>query len=204
MLHQLFRRGNMSALFSFSDRQDLLPFPFIAFPFLIGIISGTVVGLFSDAVPAALNSFSFLSESAASGKLSEAFWRAFRYILFAAVFSTGYLGIFLLPLLAAFRGFSFSCSVSALFAADGFSGMLFAALIVGLPALIGFPAFLSACGWAMKSSFLIFSDLLHPSLRVPFERRNLRRFVWFLFLCTAETAYYYFICPLMIQVSALS
>lgn len=109
--------------------------------FLLGVVLGSAAGCFF-VQPAEGGGL----DAAVSGLVSGSFWessyKALFYIGLALVFSTSYLGVFLIPALALVRAYTFACSVASLGAAFGRRGLACAAAALGIPALLSVPAFL--------------------------------------------------------------
>ena len=184
--------GKWQRRFLFSDERSGTLLPSLAFSLLFGILFGTVFGVFSDSLPATLNSSALFSEFVSSGGTVSVAWRALRYILAAVVLSTGYLGVFLIPVLTAFRGFSYACTVAALFSRDGFSGLLFGAFSVGVPAMAELFSFLYVGGYCMHASFALL-----PGRRNEIRKRpSLRDAAIILLLCIADVLYCIFLMPI--------
>lgn len=158
-----FRPGR-SVLFDEAPR-----FALIALPLLLGLIIGSLIGLFSvlpDSVAAALRSFTSLETSA---DLFSVLVRCARFPFCAVILSTSILGVILLPALAALRGFVFGCSVSATVQSAFLKGLGIAGLTLGIPTLIGLPAFMLICsdGVSFSSSLLRYGmkrETLRPSI----------------------------------------
>ncbi len=165
----------------------------IAIPFAAGITAGSVVGLFSETQSVFLSSFGMMSSLEVSSFFS-ALWYSSRFILLAVLLATCVLGVVLLPLLAAFRGFLFSCSVATLIQPLGIWQILSAFISLGIPALFSFPAFLLA----ETDAFLLSRHLL---FRVPtefFHDKSIpRHFLLVLLLCIFDAAYILFLFPLL-------
>ncbi|MGN1002643.1 MAG: hypothetical protein ACI4PC_07710 [Oscillospiraceae bacterium] len=128
-----------------------------AFLFILslGIIAGGGVGVFSS-VGGSGGDISL----ALSGQLPAGAWAclvsAGRFFLLAALFSTTYLGVLLMPALVFARGFVLCRAVSALFSAFSFRGLFGALLIYGVPALVDLPCFLIVGCACFESSRCLF------------------------------------------------
>ena len=180
-----------------SPFRDQIPVP-ISVSFVLGILIGSLFGSFSVQLPTVLNQSALLTESASASVLALT-WHAARYTLLALAFSTGYLGLLFLPLLAGFRGFSLSCAVSALLSESGFSGFLSAFCSLGIPAFAELPCFLWASSRCMESS----ASLL-PRYRgsLPFSspgKTLIRVLLPVAFLCAFDIVYFRFLLPLLIS-----
>lgn len=131
--------------------------PLISIPFLAGVLLGCVFGTFSESIPGYLSSIPFLAEAASEGGGSSALWLSFRYLFCALLLSASLFGPLLLPCLALLRGFLFSCTVAACFAARRYLGLADAALCIGIPALLELPVFLMISGSGIRFSLRLIS-----------------------------------------------
>ncbi len=166
--------------------------PLIAFPFLIGALSGCVVGSFSVSAAESGVSSGLFSAGLTPVSVPGALWHSFRFVLAAAFLATGILGVVLVPLLCALRGFSFSCSVAFVMQARSLSGFLIAFASFGIPALLSLPPFFLAATDAFLCSraFLRrggFSGLQ----RTPF----ISHLILIAVLCTANALYISLLLP---------
>ncbi len=127
-----------AALFSSERHRSALT----ALPLLFGVAAGSVIGLYSRTIPAVLFSVPLLSYAEAPDGFFQVLVRSLPFAAAAFAFSTGYLGVFFIPILSLFRGFVFGCAVAALFSADGYSGLLQGLILIGIPSLFCIPAFL--------------------------------------------------------------
>lgn len=172
--------------------------PLIAVPFLCGILLGCVFGLFSESIPAYLSSIPFLAESAALGGLFGALWLTCRYLLCALLLSASLLGVLLLPCLAFLRGFLFSCTVAACFAARRYLGLTDAALCFGIPALLEIPVFLVLAGGGVRFSLRLLSAAGLELRRAAPEDLWKRR-LFLLPLLALAVLYRLFLLPLLVE-----
>ena len=165
--------------------------PLIAAAFLLGIVSGCVIGLFSDP-PQSLPLFSSLIASdTVSSSFSEALWHSSRFILIALLFAAGIPGLALIPLLSAFRGFAFACCIASLMPTS-IRDCFLSFLSFGVPALFEIPAFLIAETDGFAFSLRLISRQKLPSgLLIPL----MRRLLCIPAVCFADAAYICFVLP---------
>lgn len=138
-----FGRAIPASFSAFSGKRALLPF--IALFYLLGILIGSFIGVYSDEFPVMLSAASFLAAYDSSRRLLPVLFRNARCFLLLALFSTSYLGVFLMLLLCGYCGFAFSCVISDAFCCFGAVGLLRELFRTALPVLIGLPAFLLVC-----------------------------------------------------------
>ena len=166
--------------------------PLIALPFLLGLLFGSAVGVFSES-PLEMLSLVGLSANAADEiSVLSAIWRSGCFVVIAAFLATDVFGVILLPILSAARAFSFACCVAAFLQVRTVSSVLAALISFGLPALFNLPAFFLAESDAM----LLSENLLlrnHPGIFR--DLPLLRHFLMILFLCAADAAYIRFLLP---------
>ncbi len=167
-------------------------FPLIAFPFLIGALSGCVVGSFSVSAWESLAAFSLFSTGPEPVSVPLALWHSFRFILAAAFFAAGIPGVVLVPLLCALRGFSFACSVAFVMQARSLSGVLFACVSFGIPALLSLPAFFLA---ATDAFFCARAFLRKGGLTGLRELPIVSHLIIIAALCFANALYISFLLP---------
>ena len=166
----------------------------VSIPLLFGLCAGTVVGLYSEAVPAALASLPLLSAAAIPESFWQALLKASQFVLAAAFLSTSLLGVVFIPILALLRGFVFGCVVAAVFSASAYAGLLHSLVTLGLPALLGFPCFiLAAC------DCFHLSRGLWPSKRGAQGGHILRHVPFVLALCLAEAFYTWLFLPVILE-----
>ena len=175
-------------------------FPLIAVPLLVGILFGACVGLFS-LVPKEFVSFlSVLQDQASDCGLLHTALRSFRFILFSFFLAFTLYGVILLPPLSFLRGFLLGCSVAAVFQAEGLHGLLLAALSIGIPALLGIPAFLLASVDAFRISSsllcLFFRNRRGSPARAPAQIAQMLLPILF---CAVETIYSCFLLPVLLR-----
>jgi hypothetical protein len=111
----------------------------LAICFITGAAIGSAVGWMSPSedVAGTLRSLSD-TERGIAGFLGS-FWACSKYSLAALFFAGSVFGVFVLPLLAAFRGYLLSCTVASMVSYG--CGWLFTAAVVGIPALFALPCF---------------------------------------------------------------
>ena len=151
------RRGR-----GFFDNGGQAPAGGVLLLFLAGAVLGSASGCFFVR-PEGVGGMDAAISGLVSGSFWESAYKALFYIGLALVFSTSYLGVFLIPALALVRAYTFSCSVASLAAAFGRRGLACAAASLGLPALLSVPAFLlCACagvGASRRLCSLRFGDV---------------------------------------------
>ena len=182
---------------SFHPEAQLLPV--LALPFLAGLVSGTMVGLFSDAPQGFLLSAGLISPDPSTMTFVHLLWYAFRYVLIALLLSTGILGVALLPLLSAVRAFAFSCSVSVVMQQKTPAAFLLAFFSLGIPALLSLPGFFLA----ETDAFRISRQFCLRVRRVDLSLTPLlRHFLMTILFCVAEMLYLRLLLPALLRVIA--
>lgn len=154
------------------------------FVLFLGILAGGIVGAFSSVSNISGGIFLYLEEHLLPSGFADCLFSAGRFFLLAAFFSTSYLGVVLLPSLIFVRGCILSYSVSVLFSAFSFEGLLSALFVLGVPALINVPCFLIVCCGCFESSKCLFMQRFHALLPI----KNLGG-VWFLLLALFAIAF---------------
>ena len=178
----------------FSD--GAIPFPLVSLPLLIGLLFGSVVGLFS-VLPSEFSSFfSVFPDGALSVGFPDALWHSSRLILISLLLATSFIGFLFIPALSAFHGFLLGSSVAGSFQTDGLHGLLVAAFTVGLPALLGLTAFLLASSDAAACSIRLLRCFSRGENR-PFvsPERFPRHLSAVFLLCFFEAFYSAFLLP---------
>lgn len=137
------------------------------FVIILGIIAGGGVGVFSSISHVGEDISLYAQEYLLPDGFGECLFSAGRFFFLAALFSTSYLGVILLPSLVLVRGYILSYAAAALFSAFSFKGLLCALLIYGVPAFISVPCFLIACCGCFESSRCLFMQKFHslPSIK---------------------------------------
>lgn len=138
----------------------------------LGILSGSVVGLFSPSASLRLAGLTLGPYPVPDHPgFVRTLWDMSLGFLLLALGATSYLGFaaaLSVPCLGAFR---FSCSVAALFAAGGYPGLLEALLRYGVPALALLPSLLLAAGECLAAAKrllqLRFRGPVPPAFRRP-------------------------------------
>ena len=166
-----FGRAIPASFSAFSGKRALLPF--IAFFYLIGILLGSFIGVYSAEFPALLSVASWIAASDSSRRLLPEIFHNIRCFLLLALLSTSYLGAFLMLMLCGFCGFAFSCVISDAFCCFGAAGLLRELFHTALPVLIGLPAFLLVCLRSGRASLKLL-----PNAQVPLWDRDERRSAW--------------------------
>ncbi|MCC8077709.1 MAG: hypothetical protein LIO60_05090 [Oscillospiraceae bacterium] len=124
----------------------------LLFLFFLGILLGGTFGLFVPGVSRAAGLEAYLSAEALPQSFCAALWHGGKYFLLLLFLSTSYLGVVLLPAAVFLRGCLLSCSVSALFSAGSYRGLLYSFAVCGIPALFIMPCFLFAASNAFLSA----------------------------------------------------
>lgn len=193
MIKNLVRFAGTRVRRGFFDDNVRPPLCVVLLLFLFGIIVGVFVGSF----------FSNLQQmDITPGALSASFWesvyKALFYICLALLFSTSYLGVFLIPALALVRAYSFSCSAASLYAAFGSGGFLRAVLALGVPALLAIPAFLICACDGLERARLLCSLRFGGSF-LPASRTRIYGHALFVFVAVAMVIVYdYFVLPILL------
>ena len=169
--------------------------PAIAVPFLVGLAAGSVIGLYSRASGVLLSDFCLMINGSDSSSFTQCMWQSGRFVLLAAFLSTGLTGVFFLPLLSAFRAFTFACSISAVLQTQAVETLLPALFSFGISALIALPGFLLAANDGFR-----FSEYLIRRERRQYVHTDLlvRHGLIVLFLILLNAVYLYFVMPLLL------
>ena len=191
-----FLRSDGSRFFRLPLADDALS-PFLAIPFLLGTVCGSVVGSFgmqqtTDAVSTDLASL--LSVNSAASSVA---WHSVQFLTASLLLATSILGVLLLPALAAVRAYMLSCAVAAMLRIPSDSSVLFALVLLGIPAFLSLPAFL-----LLTQDALAFSRRLarpgHAPLRLFSIQSFLQRAGIVLIFCVAEFSYRRFLLPALL------
>ena len=175
--------------------ERLFPQPWIALPLLLGLLLGSVMGLFASQPAGIVSSFAF---DFAGGGFLYWLWIGSRFVIAALLLATTFLGFALLPGLSALYGFLFGWGVAAAFRADGFSGLLTAAVSLGIPALLSLPAFLLAASDGANCSLQLLRCFTRGERPIPDgQGAFLRHIALIVFLCFAEALYCAFLLPIL-------
>ena len=166
--------------------------------FTLGVLAGSLVGLFSPAVASAPNLEGYVASEALSRSLPGAFWDTGKFFLLLFAVATSYLGVILSPAAVFLRGYLFSCSVSALFSAYAYRGLLCAALISGVPALFLIPCFLSAASAAFFSARRLATQRFDPGPGLRGAGLS-RRVVVIVLLLILDALYRVYLLPVLLS-----
>ena len=178
----MFRQDNLSPLMASVS----------CVPLLFGLVSGALVGFFSETSSGFLFSLDFLLSGSDSPSFFRALFVSFRFILLAWLCSTSILGVVLLPLLAALRAFCFGCCAAVLLQTPTVEAYLNSIISFGLPLLFELPAFLLSVSDAhFLSGKLLFRDRRRGIANPPF----LYHAFLILLLCLLESLYCRFLMP---------
>ena len=187
-----FGRAIPASFSAFTGKRALLPF--IALTYLIGILAGSFIGVYSDEFPALLSAATLLSAAGTSHRLLPEIFRNARCFLLLALFSTSFLGTFFTLLLCACAGFSFSCLISEAFCRGGFDGLLTELFRTAVPVLIGLPAFLLVCLRSGRASLRLLPNV-QPLIRERDERYSVLIFPAVLLTVLLTTLYDLLLLP---------
>lgn len=169
--------------------------PAISVPFLFGIVSGAVIGLYSNEPGELIYRLCLNINETGSASIAHCLWQAARFLVLAAFLSTGLTGVLLLPLLSAVRAFSFACSVSVVLHSLAIENVKFALFSFGFPALILLPGFLlAACDGFRLSQFLFSRDRRYHIGNDTLLRHGLI----ILIFTIADTVYLYYFMPFLL------
>jgi len=134
----------------------------VALLFLLGAVAGSMAAASLESSDETLEQFlsGSLSLSKSDYYIGLRFWQAvvnaYKYQLAAFVLGLSILGIALVPLLSAARGFFLSLAVTAMVRTLGSRGVLLALGIWGVQSLLSLPIFLIFCSQAFISSLRLF------------------------------------------------
>ena len=168
--------------------------PILSLSFLVGLLTGTVVGVFSDSGPDLLTALGFAANNAEYFSFFRTLWRSSIYVILAALLATDIFGAFMIPLLSAIRAFSFACTIGAVLQTWTLSSALFAFITFGIPSLFSLPAFFvaEADAFILSLHFLLRN---RPGLfrEYPFFRHIL----FVISFCAADAAYLRYLLPVL-------
>ena len=158
--------------------------------FFTGLLIGCLLGSYSE----------LFSGRFSAGILSQQPDAAlsFRLLLLVALLSTSILGVLLLPVLSAVRGALLGFSAAFYFSAARFQGLLAAAFTVGIPALIGLPAFFLAAEIGTRCSAALIPRFRSAAGDICFLQ-IFRRVILIFSLAFAEFGYCRWLFPLLPQ-----
>ena len=199
MLHLSLSRSDASGVGTTWAPDALKFFRAVAIPLLVGIVLGSLIGQFSSAPSELVSLSDFREVDAPAFETLLEIWRCVRFPLAAVLLSTSFLGIVLIPALSAYRGFLLGCSVAAAFQSRLFQGLLLSALTIGVPGILGLPAFLFAA-----SDSACVSDALLRFVRMqpyPLSNRSVicAHAALIVLLCAAEFLYSCLLLPVLLQ-----
>lgn len=187
--------------FSPDPRHSQSSLVFLLLIFSLGVLAGGIVGFFSPIPELPGDISTYVQSSLLPRSFLSALGDVFRFFLLALVFSTSYLGVFLIPSLVLVKAYMLSCSVAVLFAAYSYKGLSFSALISGVPALFLIPCFLIACSDCFFASRQLFLQRFHglPYVSCP---NGVRHFLFILPILVLAALYGYWLLPqLLIRIT---
>ncbi len=170
--------------------------PVISLPFLVGVVFGSVLGLFSGLPQELLSSVGLAQISEVSKTFLQSFLHSARFAFAALILSTGILGVFLIPILSALRGFAFSCCVATMIQPAAFLKYFNVFLSLGIPAMMEFSGFLLAAtdGFRLSYSFLSHQVIIRDKALC-----YLRHILIIFVLCFVNAAYIRFLAPIFAE-----
>ena len=171
-------------------------FPLLALFLLVGLLSGSIVGVFSvfpSGVSEALESL--IGNGEATG-FFDTLLHSYLYLFPVLFLSLTLYGAILIPPLAAVRTFLLGCAVAAAFRAEGYPGLLIAVFMFGIPAIFGIPAFfLCSMDGTFLSSYLFKLFLRRSGVRMPEVSALLRHAAAVVMLTVLESLYTCYLMP---------
>lgn len=167
----------------------------IALPFLLGVLFGCLIGLFSSLPEGLLSSAGWLAVTDGTAFI-RALWHASRFALASMLCATGFLGVFLLPLLSALRGFLLACSAAAVYQSGIRAAVWISLFTFCIPALFELPAFFLTA----SNAFSFSTDLTLHGVKHAVQEFSLFQIVCisaaFLFACALYSA---FLLPVLLR-----
>lgn len=165
---------------------------------LTGVLLGSVIGVYAGETSAVLPDV-LTSQADDTASFASAFREAGAYFLLFAVCATSYLGLLMTPALLLLRGYTLSCAVAAVFAAERYRGLLAALLITGIPALLTVPPMVILASDSFRRSHRLLQFRL--SRRVPPMQSGdlIRHWFFTAAMIAADTIYIYFIRPRLLM-----
>lgn len=109
---------------------------------LLGVAAGTLIGTYSSGAAIGGGAGSYFKAFSEELDLIYCLKESAQFFLYAAIISSSFLGFFVIPALAAFRGYLLGFSVAVLFSSFSYTGLYGAAFIFGIPAVLTLPPFL--------------------------------------------------------------
>lgn len=155
---------------------------------LLGVVAGTLIGTYSSGAAIGGDAGNYFKTFSDEIDLVYSLKESAQFFLMAALISTSFLGFFVIPALAAFRGYLLGFSVSALFSSFSFAGLLGAAFIFGIPAVLTLPSFLIISADSYYLSEQLFAQRFGKTR--PWEKANFGRH-FFLSLPFLAAAFFY-------------
>ena len=188
--------GRRTRFFPWNEPQRMLSGFYLCTAFFFaGLLAGSLIGTYAAAPPRWLGFLVLTPQNQADTFLP------FRFLLPVILVSTSYLGLLFLPSLCALRGVCLGYAPAVCFSAGRFRGLLCALFSVGIPAVIGLPAFFYAIETGMRCS-----ALLLPRFRAAGDGLRagqiVRRFLLIFFLAFAEFGYCRWLFPLLSAVNS--
>lgn len=136
------------------EQDSKLCFLLLILSFSVGCLAGSLVGSFFE-FDSTLNDFLGLSKLETSSSLS-VFFHFARFHLVAFFLGSTFFGIALLPVLSCIRGYALSCTAASIISCYPNNGIIMAAVILGIPAIISLPCFFTISIDGFMSSARIF------------------------------------------------
>lgn len=122
--------------------------------FSAGCFAGSLTGSFFGLDPV-LKDFCDFSTGCSSNPIS-VFFGFSRFHLVAFLLGSSFLGLALLPVLSCIRGYALSCTAASIISSYPEKGVIMAAVILGIPALLSIPCFFVVSIDGYMSSVRIF------------------------------------------------
>ena len=178
--------------------------------FLVGCIAGTFSSGFVndtgqlDRILTEYISF-YINDSPVNLDFISAAFDAFKYPLAALFFGLSVLGVLLVPVLSAVRGFMLSYSISAIVRLLGGKGVWLALSVFGIRTLITIPCFFILNVYAYSCSSYIFRQSFSKNMKItasPFNRRAVIVCVICLLVLFASALIDTYLSPLLIGFAA--
>lgn len=120
--------------------------------------------------------------SGSEGTVIESFWKCSKYHIFIWLISTSFLGVVLVPMALAYRGFVLCCSSAALIFDYGIMGAVISAAMFGLTALVSIPCLLIVATDSMSSSLSLFSQRYGIKRRGSYDTNSKRSLICILIM----------------------
>ena len=136
------------------QKDSKLYFLLLILSFSAGCLAGSLVGSFFK-FDSSLNDFMGIS-SLESASAVTVFFHFARFHLVAFLLGSSFLGIALLPVLSCIRGYALSCTAASIISCYPSNGIIMAAIILGIPAIVSLPCFFTISIDGLMSSNRIF------------------------------------------------